>query len=202
MWTCLRHSLFKTGFSLNWVFLINWRNLVSGSVGSQQRVGGDKLTVVWPQISRGSTHFLGSALRQQRIHRHNQHIGATPKHCLDCGYISLAISGLELSMVGTFSLSEPTIDPPLPSQGHTQTMRNNLHWLWTPRPPSKVSVGPNFSHHKARVQAVGWFPLGTRKLGSRLFAAPTPPPNRNGAGPKGDPRPQHALAPSLQAGTW
>ena len=24
-------------------------------------------------------------------------------------------------------------------------------------------VGPNFSHHKARVQAVGWFPLGTRK---------------------------------------
>ena len=37
------------------------------------------------------------------------------------------------------------------------------------------SVGPNFSHHKARVQAVGWFPLGIRKQGSRPFAAPTPP---------------------------
>ena len=30
---------------------------------------------------------------------------------------------------------------------------------------------------------MGWFPLGTRKQGSRPFAAPTPP-NRNGAGPK------------------
>ena len=44
------------------------------------------------------------------------------------------------------------------------------------RPPPICSVGPNFSHHKARVQAVGWFPLGTRKQGSRPFAAPTPPP--------------------------
>ena len=46
-------------------------------------------------------------------------------------------------------------------------------------PPSLASVGPNFSHHKARVQGVGWFPLGTRKQGGRPFAAPTPP-NRNG----------------------
>ena len=57
-----------------------------------------------------------------------------------------------------------------------------------PPPPPKHSVGPNFSHHKARVQAVGWFPLGTRKQGSRPFAAPTPP-NRNGAGPKAGPAP-------------
>ena len=33
----------------------------------------------------------------------------------------------------------------------------------TPPPPPESPVGPNFSHHKARVQAVGWFPLGTRK---------------------------------------
>ena len=33
---------------------------------------------------------------------------------------------------------------------------------------------------------MGWFPLGTRKQGSRPFAAPTPP-NRNRAGPKAGP---------------
>ena len=47
-------------------------------------------------------------------------------------------------------------------------------------PPFADSVGPNFSHHKARVQAVGWFPLGTRKKGSRPFAAPTAPPTEMG----------------------
>ena len=57
-----------------------------------------------------------------------------------------------------------------------------------PPPPPPNSVGPNFSHHKARVQAVGWFLVGTRKQGSRPFAAPTPP-NRNGAGPKAGPAP-------------
>ena len=57
-----------------------------------------------------------------------------------------------------------------------------------PLPPPTPSVIPNFSHHKARVQAVGWFLLGTRKQGSRPFAAPTPP-NRNGAGPKAGPAP-------------
>ena len=57
-----------------------------------------------------------------------------------------------------------------------------------PHPPQLHSVGPNFSHHKARVQAVGWFLVGTRKQGSRPFAAPTPP-NRNGAGPKAGPAP-------------
>ena len=64
------------------------------------------------------------------------------------------------------------------------------------------SVGPNFSHHKARVQAVGWFPLGTRKQGSRPFAAPTPPPNRNGAGPKAGPAapPPPACLRTLTAG--
>ena len=71
-----------------------------------------------------------------------------------------------------------------------------------PPPPPNPSVGPNFSHHKARVQAVGWFPLGTRKLGSRLFAAPPPPPppNRNGAGPKADPPPPPACPRALTAG--
>ena len=47
-----------------------------------------------------------------------------------------------------------------------------------PPPPPNPSVGPNFSHHKARVQAVGWFPLGTRKQGCRPFAAPVPPPQQ------------------------
>ena len=68
--------------------------------------------------------------------------------------------------------SQPEPPPPTPLQ--------------TPPTPLLLSVGPNFSHHKARVQAVGWFPLGTRKQGSRPFAAPTPP-NRNGAGPKAGP---------------
>ena len=36
---------------------------------------------------------------------------------------------------------------------------------------------------------MGWFPLGTRKQGSRPFAAPTPPTNRNGAGLKAGPAP-------------
>ena len=73
-----------------------------------------------------------------------------------------------------------------------------------PPPPSCASVGPNFSHHKARVHAVGWFPLGTRKLGSRPFAAPTPPQQKWGGTKSrpGTPPPQHALAPSPQAGTW
>ena len=87
--------------------------------------------------------------------------------------------------------------PPLP-QG------SSLIWRICDHPSPPQGVGPNFSHHKARVQAVGWFPLGTRKQGSRPFAAPTPP-NRNGAGPKAGPAPpppQHALAPSLQAVTW
>ena len=51
-----------------------------------------------------------------------------------------------------------------------------------PTPAKYHSVGPNFSHHKARVQAVGWFPLGTRKQGSRPFAAPTPPPPQQKGG--------------------
>ena len=56
----------------------------------------------------------------------------------------------------------------------------------TPPPPLAPSVGPNFSHHKASVQAVGWFPLGTRKQGSRPIGGPIPP-NKNGAGPKAGP---------------
>ena len=87
-----------------------------------------------------------------------------------------------LSLPGDFSASHPRTHPP---------------------PPPPCSVGPNFSHHKARVQAVGWFPLGTRKQGSRTFAAPTPPPQqkwgRTKSRPSTPPPPQHALAPSLQA---
>ena len=52
----------------------------------------------------------------------------------------------------------------------------------TPSPPPD-SVGPNLSHHKARVHAVRWFPLGARRQESRPFAAPTPQ-KRNGAAPK------------------
>ena len=52
-----------------------------------------------------------------------------------------------------------------------------------PPPPPDCLVGPNFSHHKARVQAVGWSPLGTRKQQSRPFAAPPPPPPRVSPGP-------------------
>ena len=69
--------------------------------------------------------------------------------------------------------------------------------LWPPaQTPLCPLVGPNFSHHKARVQAVGWSPLGTRKQGSRPFAAPFPPQQK--WGPKQaqhSPPPQHALAP-------
>ena len=77
----------------------------------------------------------------------------------------------------------------------------------TPPPPLSL-VGPNFSHHKARVQAVGWSPLGTWKQGSRPFAAPPPPPPQQKWGRK---QAQHSPpppacprtpAPSLQAVTW
>ena len=78
---------------------------------------------------------------------------------------------------------------------------NGWKCLWRGHPAQPTdqlkprSVGPNFSHHKARVQAVGWFLLGTRKQGSRPFAAPTPP-NRNGAGPKAGPAPPPPRMPS------
>ena len=80
---------------------------------------------------------------------------------------------------------------------HTQS-----HMYAHPPPRKELSVGPNFSHHKARVQAVGWFPLGTRNRGADLLL-PLPPPNRNGARLKAGPSPpQHALAPTLRADTW
>ena len=44
------------------------------------------------------------------------------------------------------------------------------------RIPPLTSVGPNFSHHKARVQAVGWLPLGTKKTAEHTFYCPYPPP--------------------------
>ena len=41
------------------------------------------------------------------------------------------------------------------------------------------SVGPNLSHHKARVQAVGWPPVGSQETGWQAFA---PPPPKGGKG--------------------
>ena len=61
-------------------------------------------------------------------------------------------------------------------------------------PPPPFLCRPKFQPPQARVQAVGWFPLGTRKQGSRPFAAPTPP-NRPGAGPKAGPA--HPPPPSM-----
>ena len=49
-----------------------------------------------------------------------------------------------------------------------------------PPPPLGVSVGPNLSHHKARVQAVGRPPVGSQEMGRRAFAAPIPPPGEKG----------------------
>ena len=83
--------------------------------------------------------------------------------------------------------------PPLPN------LQNNLRLPFYgcgPRhPPPPPFVGPNFSHHKARVQAVGWSPLGIKKQGSRLFAAPPPPPTRIGTGPKAAPPPPPPACP-------
>ena len=65
-----------------------------------------------------------------------------------------------------------------------------------PTPPHcRPLVGPNFSHHKARVQAVGWSPLGTRKQGSRPFAAPPPQQKWGRKQAQHSPPPQYALAP-------
>ena len=47
---------------------------------------------------------------------------------------------------------------------------------------------------------MGWFPLGTRKLGSRLFAAPIPPPQQKWGGTKSRPPPPPACPRALTAG--
>ena len=92
----------------------------------------------------------------------------------------------------------PHPPPPAPPPAREPQERPSAPLEPRGRPPPPDLVGPNFGHHKARVQAVGWSPLGTRKQGSRPFAAP-PPPNRNGAetrpGTAPPPPPQHALAP-------
>ena len=61
-------------------------------------------------------------------------------------------------------------------RGWEKRFTSREHFLAPCPPPPPDPVGPNFSHHKARVQAVGWFPLGSRKQGGRPFAPPTPPP--------------------------
>ena len=46
-------------------------------------------------------------------------------------------------------------------------------------PPTHASVGPNLSHHKVRVQAVGWPPVGSQETGQQARQngwAPSPPP--------------------------
>ena len=74
-------------------------------------------------------------------------------------------------------------------------------------PPPPLSVGPNFSHHKARVHAMAWFPFGDQQTGQQTFCHP-PPPNRSGTEWVTDPTqpppplpPGTSFAPSLQAGT-
>ena len=37
-------------------------------------------------------------------------------------------------------------------------------------------IGPNFSHHKAMVQPVGWFPVGGQETKGADFLLPPPPP--------------------------
>ena len=74
-------------------------------------------------------------------------------------------------------------------------------------PPPPLCVGPNFSHHKARVQAVGWFPFGDQETGQHTFCY-LPPANRSGTEWVTDPTqppqplpPGTSFAPSLQVGT-
>ena len=73
-----------------------------------------------------------------------------------------------------------------------------------PPPPPALSVGPNFSHHKARVHAMGWFPFGDQQTGQHTFCHP-PPPNRSGTEWVTDPTqppppaPRHVLC-TLAAG--
>ena len=78
-------------------------------------------------------------------------------------------------------------------------------------PPPPVSVGPNFSHHKARVQAVGWFPVGDQEIGEQTFCSPPPTPTGTGTkwatNPTQPPPPTSSargtpFAPSLHAGKW
>ena len=49
-------------------------------------------------------------------------------------------------------------------------------------PPPPRPVGPNFSHHNARVQAMGWLPVGNQETGQQTFCCPPPPPSQE---PKG-----------------
>ena len=72
-------------------------------------------------------------------------------------------------------------------------------------PPPLFLCRPKFQPPQSEGASRGLVPLGDQETGEQTFCCPYPPPNRNRAGPKGDPpppRPQHALAPSLQAGTW
>ena len=82
----------------------------------------------------------------------------------------------------------------------------NLHN--TPPPPRDDPVGPNFSHHKARVQAVGWFPVGDQETGEQTSCCPPPPPPKQKKDREGDrpstppptPRPQQTLC--ILAARW
>ena len=51
--------------------------------------------------------------------------------------------------------------------------------LTLPHPHPLPLSAQKFSHHKARMQAVGWFPLGTKKQGADLLL-PLPPPTEMG----------------------
>ena len=138
-------------------------------------------------------HALVADARASRLNS-EAHIHKTAKIALRI--CLLACMRLPLLPVG--------LVPRLLSSHCTRIKRHSVCYielLHKPPPPSPSSVGPNFSHHKARVQAVGWFPLGTRKQGSRPFAAPTPPQQKGGglnAGPA--PPPPPACPRTLTAG--
>ena len=95
--------------------------------------------------------------------------------------------------VGWGGRSPPTLKadnaPDLPPHTRSRLYPRCLdcHTLLLVRPGTLFPVGPNFSHHKARVLAVGWTPCwGPEKTGTA-----TPPPNT----------PSSAPPPSLKVGS-
>ena len=69
-------------------------------------------------------------------------------------------------------LLPPPLPPPKPPPPHIIS----LPYLppLPPIPPA-IPVGPNLSHCKARVQAMGWPPVGDWKTPGRLLPPPPPP---------------------------
>ena len=70
-----------------------------------------------------------------------------------------------------------------------------------PPPPPLPPVGPNFSHHKARVQALGWLPVGDQETGEQTFCCPPPPGTERVSDPK-HPPPRPQVHPSHSSASW